>query len=344
MRKLVARVAALTIAAAGALSTAGPAAANGDQSEHARNSMDVLHSSSLLTSGLQGAAGSTVGPDGALYVTEGVAGRISRIDPRTGDTSTYASGLPQQIGAIGLGGAIDIAFLDRKAYVLVTLVSPDVGGADIDGIYRVDGPRTFTVVADIGTWSMDHPPIPEFVVPSGLQFAIQPYHGDFLVTDGHHNRLLRVTLDGDISEMRTFDDIVPTGLAVRGKTVYMAEAGPAPHLPQDGKVIKFGPRSTEVKDVASGAPLLVDVEFGRGGTLFALSQGHFTPGNPDGSPADPNTGSLERVNNDGTMTSVATNLDRPSSVEVIGSTAYVVTLTGEVWTIDCGSSPHNRHH
>src|SRR5262245_35134138 len=34
----------------------------------------------LLASGLVGSVGSTVGPDGSLYVGEGGAGRISRID------------------------------------------------------------------------------------------------------------------------------------------------------------------------------------------------------------------------------------------------------------------------
>lgn len=38
----------------------------------------------LLASGLQGATGSALGPGGALYVAEGRAGRISRIDPQTG--------------------------------------------------------------------------------------------------------------------------------------------------------------------------------------------------------------------------------------------------------------------
>ena len=37
----------------------------------------------LLATGLQGATGSTVGPGGALYVTEGAAGRISRVDPHS---------------------------------------------------------------------------------------------------------------------------------------------------------------------------------------------------------------------------------------------------------------------
>src|SRR5438128_11171030 len=86
---------------------------------------------SLLVTGLEGATGSTVGPDGALYVTEGVAGRISRVDPQTGEKTTFASGLPTALPAIGIGGAIDVAFIDNVAYVLVTLVSPDLGGSDV---------------------------------------------------------------------------------------------------------------------------------------------------------------------------------------------------------------------
>src|SRR5215470_12165152 len=55
-----------------------------------------------------------VGGDGALYVTETAAGKITRVDPQTGATTTYASGLPKSI--IGLGGATDIAFLGHTAY------------------------------------------------------------------------------------------------------------------------------------------------------------------------------------------------------------------------------------
>jgi streptogramin lyase len=78
-----------------------------------------------LVTGLAGGSGSTVGPDGALYVTEGLAGRVSRVDPQTGSVTTYASGLPPSI--IGIGGAMDVVFKGGTAYVLVTLVGPDVG-------------------------------------------------------------------------------------------------------------------------------------------------------------------------------------------------------------------------
>jgi len=292
---------------------------------------------SRLVTGLQGGWGSTVGPDGALYVTETAAGKITRVDPQTGATTTYASGLPKSI--IGLGGATDIAFLGHTAYVLVTLVSPDVGGSAVDGIYRVDGPHSFTVIANIGQFAINHPPATSFQVPSGLQFALQPYRGGFLVTDGHHNRVYRVTLDGTVTQLIAFANIVPTGLAVRGGTIYMAEAGPVPHLPEKGKVVSFGPKpATAVTEVASGSPLLVDVEFGRGRTLYALSQG-VGSGGPPGSPALPDTGALVKVNADGTFTPVTTALDRPTSLEFIGTTAYVVTLGGDIWKVDGVSGP-----
>ena len=58
-----------------------------------------------------------------------------------------------------------------------------------------------------------------------------------------------------------------------------------------------------------------------------------------GAPALPNTGALVKVNGDGTFTVVVDGLDRPTSLEFIGNTAYVVTLAGEIWKIDGVSGP-----
>jgi hypothetical protein len=294
---------------------------------------------SMLASGLQGSSGSTVGPDGALYVTEGALGRISRVDPQTGDVTTYAEGLPAWV--IPVGGAIDVAFMDGTAYALVTLVNdPLLGGNNPGGIYRMDSPTTFSLIADISAFSIANPPEDtDFFLVTGVQYAMETFHDGFLVTDGHHNRVLRVTLDGIVSEMMTFDNIVPTGLEVRGNTVYMAEAGPNPHLPEDGKVVTFEPGSSTATEVAAGAPLLVDVEYGPGQTLYALAQGIFPVGADDGAPALPNTGSLVKVNTDGSFSFITNNLNQPTSFEIIGNTIFVVTLTGEIWTIEGVSAP-----
>lgn len=302
-----------------------PPAAAADSQRHG-TSVEVL------ASGLQGASGSTIGPDGALYVTEGAIGQVTRIDPRNGARSTFASGLPASV--IGIQGAVDVAFLGHTAYVLVSVVGPDVGGDQIDGIYRVDGPDSFTVIADLGAYSAANPPDTQFDLSHGVQFALQPVNRGFLVTDGHHNRVLHVTRSGEISELIAFGNIVPTGLAVKGNTVYMAEAGPVPHAPADGKVVSFGLKRTQtVRDVASGFSLLVDVEFGRCNVLYALSQGD-SPGEvPAGSPALPNSGELLRTNEDGTFSVVVDGLNLPTSLEFVRDAAFVVTLSGDVLKI-----------
>ena len=297
----------------------------------------------LLVSGLQALFGSTVGPGRALFVTEPAAGRILRVDPETGAVTTFASGLP--IGAIGVGGVHDVAFIGRTAYALVSFVTPEAfGGSDVDGLYRVDGPNSFTLIADIGAFNRANPPATDFFVSTGVSVALEIYQGGFLVSDGHLNRVLRVTREGEISIFMEFDNIVPTGLALRGRTVYMAQAGPVPHLPEDGKVVAFGPHATSATEIASGAPLLVDVEFGRGHTLFALAQGIWD-GEFEGSPALPNTGALVRANRQGGFTVVVEELDRPISLEFIGTTAYVATRAGEIWKIgNVAGPPFGKSH
>jgi hypothetical protein len=304
----------------------------------------------LLTTLVGGAgAGSTIGPGGALYVTQPAAGQIWRVDPRSGEKTLYASGLPQRFAALPFGGVMDVAFVGSTAYALVSVVGAAFP-ADLFachpqtiGIYRVNGATSSTLVADIGTFACNNPPTGfPFVVPTGVQFALETFQGGFLVTDGHHNRVYRVTLEGAVSQLISFLDVVPTGLAVQGNTIYLAEAGPVPHEPQNGKIVSFQPGSSTATTVAAGARLNVDVELGRGQTLFALSQGEFPcGGDPScaGSPASHDTGALMRANADGTMTTIADKLDQPSSLEIIGTTAYVLTLGGEIWTIGNISGP-----
>jgi hypothetical protein len=279
-------------------------------------------------------SGSTVGPDGALYVTDGKAGRVLRVDPESGAFTTFASGLPPSMAMPGIGGAMDVAFLGRTAYVLVTLVG---GPGGVSGIYRVERDGRATAIADIGTWSMQNPPATPFFVPTGVQYALERFRGGFLVTDGHHNRVLRVTRDGDVSQLIAFGNIVPTGLEAERRTVLMGAAGPIPHLPENGKVLAFRPGSPTATEVASGASLIVDVELGPGRQLYALSQGLWNlpaiPAN-EGMPASPDTGRLLRVSRDGSFASVVEGLDRPTSVDFIRNSAFVVTLTGKVIRID----------
>jgi len=339
-RKLAAT---LTVAAAVATLTGTTAA-----EAHTRGRVEVVELATFVGGPCADdicSTGSTIGPDGALYVTDSTAGRIRRVDPRRGTVTTFADGLPPAIPGVVGGGLTDIAFRGHTAFVLVTGVSEFwttlIGSSRVpaaEGIYRLDrvgsGRTRATLIADIYAWSEAHPPLNSgYFIPGGFTYAMQPYKNGFLVTDGHHNRVLQVGLAGDISVFSDFDaNVVPTGLDRVGRTVLVGQAGPVPHLPATGQVVALRRPGGRVIDVAAGAPLLVDVEVGRD-AVYALAQGYWPyAGEPgkEGFPASANTGMLMRADRSGQFRAVASRLDRPTTFELIGSTAFVVTITGKV--------------
>jgi sugar lactone lactonase YvrE len=301
----------------------------------------------VIASGFDGTSGATIGPDGALYVAEGITGEISRVDTTTGETSTFASGLPAALFAIG--GVMDVEFVGDTAYVLLTNVGVDFGATDVSGIYRIDDADSFTVFADLGSFSAAHLPAYPVDLTEGVAFALIATRDGFVVTDGHHNRVLSVNWEGEVSELIAFDNVVPTGLAQSRGEIYMTEFGAIPYAPEDGRIIAISKQDQSVRDVASGYSALVDVEFSGCGTLYALSQGD-SPGDvAPGSPALPNSGELLRVYDDGTFTVIAEGLNLPTSLSFAEGAAFVVAQ-GEVLRINnvvndgdrCGGH-HDRH-
>ncbi len=309
-------------------------------------------SGELLVSDLQSAQGSTVGPDGALYVGEagtgegtafetpegevfpGSTGRISRIDPETGVRNTIADGLP----SVGFGdgsatGIVDVAYMGDDLYFLTTGGGAAMGLPDSpNGVYRIEG-DDFELVADIGGFNEDNPVDFEDAGPSGNPFAIQVRGSEFIVSDGNYNRVLRVTTDGDISILASYGNVVPTGLEAEATgPVYMTNLGPGPFAPADGKIVRIALPSGSTTTVASGFPQMIDVEFGQGGQLYGLNFGD-PADEAEGLP--PPTGKLLRVNTGtGVMTAIVDGLAAPTSLEFIGDDAFVLNLLGQVWKIE----------
>jgi hypothetical protein len=320
-----------------------------------RASADAQLEGTLLASGLIGSIGGGIGPDRALYVPQGGLGEITRIDIATGDTSTYASGLPAAFPLVGIGGPMDVAFIGRTAYVLVSLVGdPAFGGAEKDGIYRVNRDGTVELVADLGQFNQDNPPPlgsldpspPEgqfnYFLVNGVQYALQRSGDGFLVSDGHLNRILHVNRRG-ISIVKSYGDVVPTGMATAGGRLYLAQTGPIVDDEEIGGVTSFHLyRHSWDRTVASDISMAVDVEFGPHGQLYALSQGAYGGGDP-GAPAAPNTGQLLKINGDGSATVLADGINRPTSLHFLGSTALVVTLAGDVWKFDVSDCDRRGH-
>jgi hypothetical protein len=337
-RRTIALLAALAVT----LAVPGPAAGASEKPAHAAPKVTVLNGNAL--SGL--GSGSTIGPDGALYVTNGTDGTLVRIDPRSGAATVVGRGLPTRV--IDIGGPMDVSFLGDRAYVLVTTVSADVGGParNVTGIYRMRDDGTFAVFADLGRWSSKHPPKdPDWFVPSGVQYSMDVWRRGFVVTDAHLGRVIRVDHRGRISELVAFPttNAVPLGLEVADGRVYVSLAGPIPHVPANSH-IGLVRRDGTVKEVAGwGADytgnrgLLLDVEQGRRDRFYGLLQGYWnlepTPEN-EGFPAAPRTGEIVVARPDGTFRTVVSRLDRPTSLELVGHSAFVVTVTGKVLRID----------
>ncbi|HEU5483551.1 MAG TPA: ScyD/ScyE family protein [Microlunatus sp.] len=308
---------------------------------HSMPVVSVLNSTALGGLG----SGSTIGPDGALYVTNGNAGTLVRIDPRNGSATVVGTGLPPRV--IFVGGAMDVAFVGHRAYVLVTAAGSDFGVPDaVMGIYRLKRDGTFSAFADLGTWSAAHPPAdPDWNAAQGLQYSLDVWRDGFVVADAHLGRVIRVDSRGHISELLAFPSTnsVPTGLEVANGKVFVATAGPIPHLPSDSAISAVRrDGSTKVvgkwaADYAGDRGLIVDVEMGRHQRLYGLLQGHWDhESNPEneGAPAAANTGEIVAVNEDGSFESVVSGLDQPTSLELVGGTAFVVTLSGTILRID----------
>jgi hypothetical protein len=78
--------------------------------------------------------------------------------------------------------------------------------------------------------------------------------------------------------------------------------------------------------------------------MFGLAQGTFVEGSDPGAPALPSTGSLLRVNRHGGFDVIEGGLNLPTSMEIIGNTAYVVGLAGDIVKIkNIGKKSHGRH-
>jgi hypothetical protein len=327
----------------------------------------------VLVSGLVQPRGVEVGPDGMLYVAEsgnggdievtigegeesftllsGYTGRISRIDPETGARETVVDGLasnafpPEEPGAEPEGvGPADVAFIGDNLYYLQTHAGEVYGTPDFaTGIYRVSDNGDLTLIADIGAFNTANP---VDAITSGTQVDVEPggnpysmdvNNGVFYVVDGNHNRLMRVSTGGTITEVTEFPNHpVSTGIDFSGGTPYVGYLGQGPFMPDDGKVVSVNLSSGAITEHASGVSMITDVEFGPGGQLYALSFNDTTAGE---FPAfGPFTGSIQTVNDDGTMSLLVSGLSFATHLAFDGDTAFVanwgVTSQGEIVKIE----------
>lgn len=312
-------------------------------------------SGTVLASGLS-STGGAVGPDGAFYVAYagiagsevitlppdlaelfgqesvnfGLTGGVARVDAETGEV-TITDGLGSAGSPEEAFGPVDVAFMNGTLYVLTSGGLNYFGGSAAgspNGIYELNG-DTWTLIADLSAFNDANPVDFPDAGPGGNPFALDVRGGEFIISDGNYNRLLRATTDGEVSILASFDNVVPTGLATRDSgPVYNTWFSAFPHAPGDSFLMSIGFPTGNATQVADTFAQLIDVEFGAGGT-YVLQFGDQSLDEE----APPPPGRLLRLTGS-ELETVVTGLFLPTSVSFSGDTAFITSLTGDVIKIE----------
>ena len=228
---------------------------------------------------------------GKLLVAESNSGEITVI--RHGSTSLFAT-VPEQ-------GPPDVAWArpGKSAYVVMSAGPP---GGLYASLLKVNRKGDVALVADIAAYQQtdpdpddqDVPANPEESNPNGLAVL---KHGKVLVTDAANNDLLLIDRHGNITTVArflreevpspdggsAFAESVPTAVAVGPDGAwYVSELKGAPFAPGTSRIWRIKPGSEGVtcdpenpyqrkcRTVATGFTSVIDLTFGKHGTMYVL--------------------------------------------------------------------------
>jgi hypothetical protein len=277
-------------------------------------------------SGFNNPRGLKFGPDGVLYVAEGgpggsnstigqceqaagppagpgpytgspTGGRISKVvdGVRVTVNDKFASSQTSEAFGFLVSGVADVAFIGNTLYALVGGGGCSHGVLNHpNGIYRVDGNNTPTLIADLGAYQMSHPvahPEADDFEPDGTWYSMVAVRGSLYAVEPNHGELDKITPSGAISRVADISasqgHIVPTSVASHG-VFYIGNLNTFPITPGSSKILQVTPGG-QVHTVATGLTTVLGVAFDDRGRMYVL-ENTVTPGFPD-----PGHGDIVRI-------------------------------------------------
>ena len=225
-------------------------------------------------------------------------------------------------------GAMDVAVLDGDLYLLLSGAGPTWGSPSASsGVFRRNDDGTLTLVGDISTWLVTHPPafVPPDYATDGSLFDLEATSDALLVSEAVGGQIIRITPDGEMSTLADLSEQhpVPTGIAVDADdNVYVTFETTPPYADGSNKVVKIAPDGT-VTDAWTGLTRVADLEFGPDGKLYAAE---LSTNNTESFPfVHPHTGRIVRQSGPDTMEIIAEGLDFPVGLGFDGNGALYVS-------------------
>lgn len=301
----------------------------------------------VVLDGVTNPRGFTWGTDGTLYLALAGNGGEARFPIVEG--YTVVTGLTSSVVTVADGcatplvpglvstlweemgwvwGAMDVAVLDGDLYLLLSGAGPTWGSPSASsGVFRRNDDGTLTLVGDISTWLVTHPPafVPPDYATDGSLFDLEATSDALLVSEAVGGQIIRITPDGEMSTLADLSEQhpVPTGIAVDADdNVYVTFETTPPYADGSNKVVKIAPDGT-VTDAWTGLTRVADLEFGPDGKLYAAE---LSTNNTESFPfVHPHTGRIVRQSGPDTMEIIAEGLDFPVGLGFDGNGALYVS-------------------
>jgi sugar lactone lactonase YvrE len=210
--------------------------------------------------------------------------------------------------------------------------------SDPEGLYRIHANGTAQPVADLGNFMRSNvdskSPLDGDFEPDGTWFNLVRAFGAFYSTEPNHGLLVRIGDDGAISlvadliaAIKAMDgdgDHTYSALTVHRGAFYVGTLGRI-DAGFTASIYRVSRDGRQVTRVASGLHGVTGIAFDRAGRLYALET---TAANVNPPLSDPTVGRLVRVEGNGSLTPLVTNLAFP--------TALLAGREGEFYISNCG--------